>query len=136
MRFPRILVAIGLIIAGILLPAFGPTLIAPLPGVVGMDHDGYVVDGVDEDEEVDPKVPEITLHVGDTVTFQNNSRWIHIVGPGDKGLLTAPGMGAMSPRKMMAENESYTTPPWRAAGVYLITCTVHPDMNAKVIVLP
>jgi plastocyanin len=135
-RFPRILLAIGLVAAGILLPAFGPTLMAPPSGIIGMDHDGYVVNGVDSDDDVDPRVPEIVINAGDTITFQNNSRWIHVVGPGDKGLLTPPGHGAMTPRKMMEENESYTTPAWSTPGTYLITCTVHPDMNAKVIVLP
>jgi plastocyanin len=137
MRFPRIVVAVGLIAAGLLLPALGPRLQPPMTGVIGMGHDSYVVSGVGEDDgDETAKVPEIVIHVGETITFQNNSRWIHIVGPGDKGLLTAQGAGAMTPRKMMEQNESYTTAPWPNPGTYLITCTVHPDMNAKVVVLP
>jgi plastocyanin len=135
-QFPRILVALGLVVAGVSLPAFGPTLVAPPPGVVGMDHEGYVLSGVNPDEDGGSEAPEIVIRAGDTITFQNNSRWIHVVGPGDKGLLMPPGHGAMSPRKLMEENESYTTPAWLTPGAYLITCTVHPDMNAKVIVLP
>jgi len=100
-----------------------------------MSHDGYVVNGVVEDED-DGTLPVITIHAGETLTFQNNSRWIHVVGPGDKGILAPPGMGAMTPRRMMEENDTYTTPPWYVPGTYLITCTVHPDMNAKVVVLP
>jgi plastocyanin len=134
MRFPRILLGVVLVAAGILVPALAPPL-KPVPaGVVGMDHDGYVVNGIDSDDEVNK--PEITIHAGDTITFQNSSRWIHVIGPGEKGLLAAPGMGAMTPRKMMEENDSYTTPPWTTPGTYQITCTVHPDMDAKVVVLP
>jgi plastocyanin len=137
MRFPRIVLAIGLIAAGLLLPALGPRLQKPMTGVIGMGHDSYVVNGVEgDDEDGAAKVPEIVIHVGESITFQNNSRWIHIVGPGDRGLLAPQAAGAMTPRKMMAENESYTTPPWPNPGTYLITCTVHPDMNAKVVVLP
>ncbi len=36
----------------------------------------------------------------------------------------------------MEQHERYTTPAWNVPGEYLITCTVHPQMNAKVVVLP
>ena len=70
-----------------------------------------------------------------TLTFQNDSPWVHIIGPGEKGLLTPVGKEAMAPMKMMEENDTYTTPPWMTPGTYLLTCTVHPEMNAKVVVL-
>lgn len=138
MRFPRIILAAVPIGLGIALPALAAPLQVPAPGVIGMSHDGYVVNGVVEDEESEHAgvVPEIVIHVGERLTFQNNSRWIHVVGPGQKGLLAPPGHSAMTPRRLMQEDEQYTTPPWSTPGTYLITCTVHPDMDAKVIVLP
>ncbi len=80
----------------------------------------------------------ITIHRGDRLSFQNDSRWVHIIGPpGSRGLLKDPGHGAMAPPlKMLEENDVYTTPPWTTAGTFLLTCTVHPEMNAKVVVLP
>ena len=137
MRFPRIFLAVLLVIGGILLPALARPLAEPPPGMIGMDHDGYVVGTIEQHEHDEEAgiVPTITIHVGDVISFQNNSRWIHVVGPGDKGLLEAPGTGAMTPRTMMQENDRYTTPPWNVPGVYMITCTVHPQMNAKVVVL-
>ncbi len=135
-RLPMMVIAVPLVCAGLLVPAVGSPLDAPASGVIGMDHDGFVVNGVSNDDEDAGTVPVITIHVGETLSFQNNSRWIHIVGPGQDGLLAAPSMGAMTPREMMEENAAYTTPPWNTAGTYLITCTVHPDMNAKVVVLP
>jgi plastocyanin len=105
-----------------------------------MSHHGYIVvkslNGYDEEEAEAAPPPVITIRVGETLTFQNNSRWIHIVGSGDKGLLTPPGTSGMTPRKMMEENDSYTTPQWNTPGEYAITCTVHPLMNAKIVVLP
>ena len=136
--------AVVLVTAGILLPALGPPLETPPEGVIGMSHHGYITvqNLADYDEEAaeaeaaSGRPPVVTIRVGDTLTLQNNSRWIHIVGSGDKGLLVPPGTSAMTPRKMMEENESYTTPPWRTPGEYAITCTVHPLMNATVVVLP
>ena len=109
-----------------------------------MSHHGYIVvrslNDYDKDagdaEAMAGRPPVITIRVGDTLTFQNDSRWIHIVGSGDKGLLKPPGNGAMTPRTMLQENDSYTTPAWSTPGEYAITCTVHPMMNAKVIVVP
>jgi hypothetical protein len=37
---------------------------------------------------------------------------------------------------MLQQDESYTTPAWNVPGTYSITCPVHPDMNAEVVVLP
>ncbi len=135
MRFPKIILAVALIAAGIVVPFTLPNLASPPHGVIGMGHLGYEVHGVEGGDD-SGTVPVVTIHVGQTLSFQNNSRWIHVVGPGDKGLLIAPGASAMTPRKMLEENDVYTTPSWNTPGSYMITCTVHPDMNAKVVVLP
>ena len=91
-RFPRILIGALLIVAGILVPALAAPLADPPSGWIGMDHEGYVVGRVDQHEQDEHAgiVPTITLHAGDVISFQNNSRWIHVVGPGDKGLLSRP----------------------------------------------
>jgi plastocyanin len=32
-------------------------------------------------------------------------------------------------------NHSYTTGPWNKPGVYHMTCSVHPEMDIKIVVL-
>ena len=135
MRFPKILLAVALVVAGVAVPLTLPPLAAPPHGVIGMGHEGYEVYGIDRADDTGD-MPVVTINVGQTLSFQNNSRWIHVIGPGDKGLLAPPGAGAMTPRKMLEQNETYTTPPWNTAGIYVITCTVHPEMNARVVVVP
>ena len=136
MRFPRILLAVVLVALGMIVPAV-THLHDPAPGTVGMTHYSYVeIVRADQVELAPDGTPVITVHVGDTLTFQNNSHWIHIVGSGDLGALRHHEHTAMTPRTMLEENDSYTTPPWRTPGRYAITCTVHPSMNATVVVLP
>ncbi len=136
MARPKILLAIPLLLAGTFLPAIRTPLTPLTAGVIGMSHEGY-------------SKTVITIHTGDSITFQNNSRWIHVIGPGNDGVLatdvTVASMSVaagqfslanmgMKPRVMMQENETYTTAAWNVPGTYLITCTVHPEMNAKVVV--
>ena len=42
----------------------------------------------------------------------------------------------MTPLKMLEENDVFSTHAWMTEGTYDLTCTVHPEMNAKVVVLP
>ena len=135
MRIPRSLIAAGLVLGALFLPAAGRSLDARPVGTIGMSHEGYVVTGVPGGEKGPDGVPVITIHRGERLTFQNDSRWIHIIGPGDRGLLDHPGHGAMAALKMLEQNGVYTTPPWNEPGTFLITCTVHPEMNATVVVL-
>jgi plastocyanin len=135
-RIPRILLAVPLVAAGLLLPALTDPPDTPPEVVIGMAHEGFVMPEASEDSVNVGDVPVITINTGETLTFQNNSRWIHILGPGRHGLLASPGSGAMTPRHMLEENETYTTAPWDNPGTYPITCPVHPDMNAEVVVLP
>lgn len=135
MRIPRFVIAAVLVVGALTLPAAGRPLDARPPGVIGMGHEGYVVTGVPGGRKGADGVPVITIHRGDRLTFQNDSRWVHIIGPGDRGLLQDPGHAAMASIKMLEENGVYTTPPWNTPGTFLITCTVHPEMNAKIVVL-
>ena len=47
MRFPKILLAAALVVAGVAVPLSLPPLAAPPHGVVGMGHEGYEVYGID-----------------------------------------------------------------------------------------
>lgn len=132
MRFPRVLLAIPLVAAGIWLPAFTEPPHDAAAHVIGMGHEGFIVDG----QETDGAVPVININTGQSLTFQNNSRWIHIVGAGQNGLLGPAGSGAIRSRIMLQQDESYTTASWNTPGTYEITCPVHPDMNATVVVQP
>lgn len=136
MRAPRLTIAAALVVAAMTIPAAAPPLHARPTGTVGMGHEGYVVTGVPGAGRGPDGVPVVTIRRGDRLSFQNDSRWVHIIGPGSRGLVTDPGEGAMAPLVMLEENEVWTTPPWTTAGTFLLTCTVHPEMNAKVVVLP
>lgn len=131
MRFPPVLFALPLLAAGILAPALGTTLAEPEPHVVGMGHEGFLVDGQEREG-----VAEIEIRAGEMLTFQNNSRWIHVLAAGRDGMVGPAGDGAMQSRFMLQQDESYTTTPWSTPGTYPITCPVHPDMNAVVVVQP
>ncbi|MDN5762693.1 MAG: hypothetical protein L0H41_10300 [Microlunatus sp.] len=136
MKVPPVLVAAALVIAALVLPAAAAPLNSRPPGVIGMGHEGYTINGVPNARRGSDGIPVITIHRGDVLRFQNDSRWVHIIGPGSRGLLAGPGAGAMTPLRMLEENDVYATPAWTTPGEYLITCTVHPEMNAKVVVLP
>jgi plastocyanin len=132
MRFPRMLLAVPLVAAGMWLPAFTAPPQDAAAHVIGMTHEGFVVDG----KETVGADPTITISAGQSLTFQNSSRWIHIVGAGENGLLAPAGAGAIRSRFMVQQDEAYTTAPWQTPGEYPITCPVHPDMNATVVVQP
>jgi plastocyanin len=120
--FPKIALAVPLLIAGMYLPAAGPDLQALPAGAVGMGHEGY-------------SRHEIDIHVGQRVTFQNDSRWIHIIGPGHGGHLSgAVKHVPVDARLLMQQNDTYTTGRWNAPGRYQLTCSVHPEMNTTVVV--
>ena len=123
MSVPRILFAVPLLLAGMVLPAAGAHLHHRPAGVIGMGHEGY-----------SSKV--ITIHRGQTITFQNDSRWIHIIGAGKDGHLAEPGAEPVATRTLMQQNSVYTTGKWNTPGTYQMTCSVHPDMTTKVVVTP
>ncbi len=131
MKLPRVLLAVPLLAAGLFVPALAVPLADLAPTAIGMGHDEFLVDGAEPDG-----IPEFFIRAGDTLTFQNNSRWIHVLAPGHDGLVGAAGNSALAETLMLEENDSYTTEPWRVSGTYHITCPVHPDMNATVVVQP
>jgi plastocyanin len=121
MSILRILVALALIVAGAFLPAIGPDPKPAAAHTVGMDHEVFTIE-------------EMKIHKGERVTMVNNSRWIHIVGPGEGGSLEEADGLPMHERVLMETDDSYTTPVWNQPGVYYLTCSIHPEMTVKVIV--
>ncbi len=122
MAIPKILFALPLLAAGAFLPAAGSAPPSPPSDVVGMDHEVFTID-------------EITVHRGDTLTFANNSRWLHILGPGRDGSLGEVNGLPMHERALTEINDRYTTGRWEDAGTFYITCSMHPDMTVKVTVV-
>lgn len=121
MAFPKILFALPLLAAGAFLPAAGASPPTPPTGVVGMDHEVFTTNS-------------ITVHRGDTLTFANNSRFLHILGPGRDGLLGEVAGLPMHERALTEINDHYTTGRWEKTGTFYITCSMHPDMTVKVVV--
>lgn len=121
MSVPRILFAVPLLVVGMVLPAAGAHIRKPPSDTVGMNHEGF-------------STKEVTVHRGDRITFQNDSRWIHIIGPGKGGHLADPNGEPVAARLLMQTNNTYTTGTWNTAGTYSMTCSVHPEMTVKVIV--
>ena len=121
MAFPRILLAVPLLVAGIVVPAAAAPA-TPQSGAITMEHEMFSQDSV-------------TIHRGQKLTLVNNSLFIHIIGPGHDGTLTPAPQGVpMADRVLMQTNDTYTTTAWNKPGTYWLTCSVHPEMNIKVIV--
>jgi plastocyanin len=121
MAFPKVLFAIPLLLAGAFLPFAGAAPPTPPTGVVGMDHEVFTIN-------------EITIDRGATLTFANNSRFLHILGPGRDGSLGEVDGLPMHERALTEIDDKYTTGRWNALGTFYITCSMHPDMTVKVIV--
>jgi plastocyanin len=87
-----------------------------------MDHENFATD-------------QVTVKCGDSLSMVNDSRWVHIIGAGAGGLLTAPPKGVpVAVRTLVETNDSYTTGKWTVPGTYSLTCSVHPEMTVKVVV--
>lgn len=121
MALPRILIAVPLIVAGAFLPAAGPQPAKAPAGAVGMVHEDFAV-------------KDVQIHRGETLSFVNDSHYMHIIGPGRDGTLAEADGEPMQRRVLMATNDSYTTPPFNVPGTYYITCSMHPEMTVKVVV--
>ena len=123
MRIPRVLFVVPLLGLAVFLPE-GSALPAPPAGAVGMGHERFTTESV-------------AIPVGGRVTFVNNSRWLHLLGPGDDGRLAAEaGVPRFGSRgiEVSETGGSYTTGPWMTPGTYRVTCALHPEMNLTVTV--
>ena len=124
MSVPRILLAVPLLVAGVLIPAVTRDP-APAPGgTVGMVHEGF-------------SVGTVQIHRGSTVTFVNDSRWLHVIGPGDHGRISSEaGAPSLGPRGafLSQSGQTYTTAAWNTPGTFRVTCSLHPEMTVTVTV--
>ena len=122
---PRILFVIPGLLAGLLLPAAFVHAPKPAPhGAVGMVSEMFA-------QRV------VTIHRGERITFVNDSRLVHVIGPGRDGHIVSPIGGVpVLGWHLMQTNGVFTTAPWRTPGTYYLTCSVHPEMNLKVVVTP
>jgi plastocyanin len=121
MPFPRILLAVPLVAAGIVVPVIGPALTPGPAGVIGMGHETF-------------KTEEVTIRQGEALSFVNDSRFIHIIGAGRDGHLDHSDGVPLEYRRLMETNATYTSPKWTKPGTFYLTCSVHPEMTLKVIV--
>lgn len=124
MSIPRIFFAVPLLIAGAALPALTSAPTAAANGAIGMNHETFSVN-------------EATIPVGGTLTFVNDSRWLHVLGSGQKGRIGAvagaPSMGTRGAH-MSQTGDNWTTATWNTPGTYYVTCSLHPEMTMKVVV--
>lgn len=136
MPLPRFLLAVPLLVAGAVVPTLtsGPT--AAPAGTVGMDHESFAVHGADARTGADG-YPTVTIRKGGTLTFVNDSRWLHVIGPGEDGRITsdpgAPSLGARG-AFLSESGQTYTTATWNTPGTYQMTCSLHPEMTVSVTV--
>jgi plastocyanin len=123
-HIPRILFVVPGVLAGLLVPALTSAPRSIPAGAVGMISQDFARDS-------------ITIHIGQRVTMVNDSRVVHIIGPGSGGKIigTEPHV-PVTGFHVMQTNSVYTTPPWLTPGTYYLTCSVHPDMTLTVIVTP
>lgn len=121
MAVPRIVLVVPLLLLGMYLPATVFHVDDPPSGALGMSHEHFAVD-------------EVNVRCGQTLTMENDSRWAHIIGPGQDGLLETDGNVPVARRQLMETNDVFTTGAWTKPGTYYLTCAVHPEMTVKVVV--
>lgn len=123
MRVPAFATAVLAIAAGALAPSLIGDLPEVQPGQVGMTEDQYDVDEVD-------------IFTGDTVTFVNNSAFLHVLAPGEAARLEAqsgiPPLDHDLDTHISMAGDVYTTGRWNTPGDYNMTCTLHPAMTVTI----
>jgi plastocyanin len=120
---PRIFLIIPGLLAGFVVPAL---IAAPKPAPiadVGMISDDFAQDTV-------------TIHQGQRLTLVNDSAVVHVIGPGVNTRIASPERGVpMTGFHLMQTNAVYTTGRWMTLGTFYLTCSVHPGMTLKVVVV-
>jgi plastocyanin len=123
MKVPRILLVVPGLLAGLLVPAI---IAAPKPapaGAVGMVGDDFARSAV-------------TIHRGQRLTLVNDSNVVHVIGPGRDTAIISPERGVpMTGFHLMQTNKAFTTGRWMRVGTFYLTCSVHPGMTLKVVVI-
>jgi plastocyanin len=122
---PKFVVAIPFVVLGALAP--GLTSEKPLPrrpNLVGMEQ-------VKFDRDV------IRIRQGQQIQFVNNSNFLHVLAPGDRARVSdVAGVPSFGPDDLrsMPRGDPFVTGSWDEPGSYDLTCTLHPEMNLKVVV--
>jgi plastocyanin len=124
LTLPRVLLVIPGLLAGFLVPAL-IDLPRPAPTMdVGMVTRDFAKDVV-------------TLHRGERLTLVNDSNAVHVIGPGLNTHIVSPERGVpLTGFHLMQTNQTLTTGPWMTLGTFYLTCSVHPGMNLKIVVVP
>ena len=121
---PRIFLVIPGLLAGFLIPALIATPKPAPMADVGMVSDDFAHDVV-------------TIHQGQRLTLVNDSDVVHVIGPGVNTHIISPERGVpMTGFHLMQTNAVYTTGRWMTLGSFYLTCSVHPGMTLKVVVVP
>ena len=121
---PRVLLVIPGLLAGFLVPTLLTTPKTPAPMDIGMVTRDFAKNVV-------------TLHRGQRLTLVNDSNAVHVIGPGLDTHIVSPERGnPMTGFHLMQSNAVYTTGPWMTPGTFYLTCSVHPGMTLKVVVIP
>jgi plastocyanin len=127
MRFPAVLLVIPVLAGALLISGFQADPPGPSADQIGMTEENYATDTV-------------TIKVGEPLTFINNSHFLHVLTPGvDARTMDQAGMPAMDDAYGTHVSETgdvYTTKNWDTPGTYHLTCTLHPEMNVDVVVVP
>jgi plastocyanin len=127
MRLPAVLLLVPALGAAFLLSASNGHQSGPSPGQVGMTQEDY-------------STPKVTIKVGEPLTFINNSHFLHVLVPGtDARTVDQAGMPPMDDAYGTHVSEAgnvYTTKRWNLPGTYHLTCTLHPEMNIDIVVVP
>ena len=121
MAVPRIALIVPLLLGGFLLPAANAEPQAPLAGTLGMEHEKFSQN-------------QVTVDCGQTLTLRNNSRFLHIIGPGRDGVLSRDAAVPVARRELLETDHAFTTGTWNTPGVHYLTCSVHPEMTVAVTV--
>lgn len=127
MRVPPFAAAILLVAAGFAAPGLTSALPEPADGQVGMEQEEFDTD-------------QVEISVGDTLTFVNNSHFLHVLAPGERARIEeqngTPRLEGDLNTYVSEAGNVYTTARWNTPGEFYLTCTLHPEMTVEVVVLP
>jgi plastocyanin len=120
---PRILLIVPGLLIGLLVPAVIAAPKKAPAGAIGMIGDDFAQSAV-------------TLHRGQRLTLVNDSHVVHVVGPGRNTAIVSPERGVpMTGFHLLQTNDVFTTGRWMTIGTFYLTCSVHPGMTLKVVVI-
>lgn len=120
----KLLVVVPVLSAGLFVPGFQSQLPSPDgPRQIGMTQEGFARS-------------TITIAAGSSLTFVNNSRYLHVLAFGtERGTPAgAPVFHGAYGTQVSQSGDRYTTAAWTTPGVYHVICTLHPEMTLTVVV--